>query len=72
MRPFPNTAEELLQELERIAPELTVNPGDTTDHVMYNAGRRSLVKELRAWQAAAVAPALREKRGQGRVVRKAR
>lgn len=66
-KPFPNTSDELLAELERMVPELIVKPGDSPETVQYNAGRRSLVRELRNWRDAAVPVALRQRRGGGRV-----
>lgn len=70
MKPFPLTAQELLEALDEIIPEPSPRPGDSPDNTMFNAGRRSVVLELRQWREGAIAPALREKRGLGRVRRK--
>lgn len=70
MRAFPLTVPELLDALEELHPEPTPRPGDASDKLMFDAGRRSVVRELYEWRDRAIAPALRQKRGLGRVSRK--
>lgn len=69
MTRLPNTAEELIQLLDRAIPEPTPRPGEPTDKLMWEAGRRSVVLMLKEWKAGSIPKPLREKRGEGRIVR---
>ncbi len=69
MKPFPHTAKELLEALEELQPEPSPLPNDTLASIMFKAGRRSIVRELRQWSERSISPVLREKRGLGRVQR---
>lgn len=67
MTTLPNTVEELIQLLDELIPEPAPRPGDAPDQIMFNAGRRSVVRQLHELRRTAVPRVLREKRGQGRV-----
>lgn len=66
---FPNTVEELLQLLDDLIPEPSPKPSDTHEQMLWDAGRRSVVLQLRELRKGAVAKPLQEKRGIGRVRR---
>lgn len=65
---LPNTVSELIQLLDQNIPEPAPRPGDPSDKIMWDAGRRSVVLMLREWEKGSVPALLREKRGQGRRV----
>lgn len=67
---FPHSANELLDLLEELIPEPQPKPHQTPEDVMYEAGRRSVIHTLRALKEGRVNPVLREKRGEGRIVRR--
>jgi hypothetical protein len=50
---FPRSVEELIRELDRRFPEPRFTPGQDHAEVMFEAGRRSVVHQLRdAYEAA--------------------
>ena len=50
---FPRSVEELIRELDRRFPEPRVTPGADIAEVMYRAGQRSVVHQMRdAFEAA--------------------
>lgn len=49
---FPNTAAELLDEIERMVPERVPETDDTMEAIQRYAGKRELVLLLRHMQAA--------------------
>ena len=65
---FPNTAEELLELMDELIPEPTPRPGDTNERIRWDLARRSVVHEIRALRQGRVPTALRQKRGEGRIV----
>lgn len=67
---LPNTGEELILLLDQMIPEPTPRPGDPADKMMWEAGRRSVVLMLKEWRSGSVPKPLREKRGEGRIVRR--
>ncbi|MFN3573636.1 MAG: hypothetical protein ACK4TR_08925 [Phenylobacterium sp.] len=46
-RLFPRTPDEFIAELERRAPEPRFGPDQTERQVMFDAGRRAVVREMR-------------------------
>ncbi|WP_343698856.1 hypothetical protein [Caulobacter sp.] len=46
-RPFPRSVDALIAELEAAYPEFIPAPGTTNDAIMFKAGQRSVVTELR-------------------------
>lgn len=70
MTTFPATVPDLLEALQRRYPEPSPRPGDSHDKIIFDAGARSVVRDLLAWREGAVPQPLRELRGQGRVHRK--
>ena len=67
---LPATTEELLLLLDELIPEPAPRPHDNMAQVMFEAGRRSVVLQLRELRANKVPLPLREKRGEGRIVRR--
>lgn len=65
---LPATVEELLLFLEELVPEPAPRPTDSQAQVMFEAGRRSVVLQLRELREGSVAEPLRQLRGQGRRV----
>lgn len=51
-RLFPRTPDEFIAELERRAPEPRNGPDRSHDQIMYDAGRRALVLEMRDFYTA--------------------
>lgn len=66
---LPATVEELLLFLEELIPEPSPRPSDSQAQTMFDAGRRSVVLQLRELREGSVAKPLRELRGRGRVRR---
>lgn len=50
-QPLPRTVVELIDELAKRYPEPSPVPGMSLDEVLFNAGRRSVILMLLAWQA---------------------
>jgi hypothetical protein len=51
-RDFPKTVEQFLDELERRFPEYRVTPTSEPEEIMFRAGQRSVVHQMReAYQA---------------------
>lgn len=69
MTKLPLTTPELIDFLDELIPEPAPLPGDSHEAVMYGAGRRSVVRQLRALQEGGVPEPLKQKRGAGRVHR---
>lgn len=46
-RVFPRTPEQFLEELERRAPEPRPGPEQSIEQIMFEAGRRSIAREMR-------------------------
>ena len=65
---LPDTVEELMRLLDDLIPEPTPRHTDTREKIMWDAGRRSVVLQLKELRANKVPKVLREKRGEGRVV----
>lgn len=69
---LPATVEELLKFLEELIPEPAPRPTDSREQLMFDAGRRSVVLQLRELRESAVAAPLQRHRGQGRVIQSVR
>jgi len=68
MQAFPNTARDLVADLNKLFPEPSVGPDTSMDKIKFDAGQRSVIQFLNQWLAnptEAVKPA---RRGQGRPV----
>lgn len=65
---LPDTVEELLRLLDEIIPEPSPRPSDSREKIMFDAGRRSVVLQLKELRANKVPRVLRENRGEGRRV----
>lgn len=46
-RPFPRSVDALVAELEETYPEFIPTPGTSPEQIMFRAGQRALVTELR-------------------------
>lgn len=69
MQRFPHTVTELIDELDKLYPEVVSRPGDSPEKIFYAAGQRSVVlhlKQLR--ESAGKDPAAPRPRGSGRPV----
>ena len=65
---LPVTVEELLLFLEELVPEPAIRPTDSPAQIMFEAGRRSVVLQLRELREGSVAEPIRQLRGLGRRV----
>ena len=65
---LPNTAEELIDLLDQTIPEPSPKPQQNDRQILYDAGRRSVVLMLQEWRRGEVPKALRNRRGEGRLV----
>lgn len=67
MANLPLTANELIEFLDELIPEPAPRPEQSHQALLYDAGRRSVVLQLKAMQEGSVAAPLKQKRGAGRV-----
>lgn len=65
---LPATVTELLKFLDELIPEPAIRPTDNPARIMFEAGRRSVVLQLRELREGSVAEPIRQLRGQGRRV----
>lgn len=68
MKKLPNTAEELIDLLDKLIPEPAPRPHTPDREILYQAGRRSVVLMLKEMRRGDVPTPLRELRGEGRIV----
>lgn len=69
MMSFPNSVDDLIEDLDKRFPEPAIGPNDTMDKIKYDAGQRSVVAFLKQWRSQSIsgeAPA--RVRGAGRSV----
>jgi hypothetical protein len=69
MKPFPNTVDDMIRELNVLFPESIPGPDDTVASMMHNAGQRSVIQFLNQWRAHPEQRPEPPRRGAGRPTR---
>ena len=69
MKPFPNTVDDMIRELNGLFPETIATPDDTIAHIQFHAGQRSVIQFLNQWRAHPEQRPASPRRGAGRPTR---